>query len=217
MSAKHALLGLLLDRPAHPYQLAGRLQQRLGPAWDVNSGQVYQLVKKLEDDGLIVRASESARKKGREDSKDRHVYEITDAGIGEFESWFDHNGTAPRLCRRPLLVKVTFAGPERLADAMAKVDAYEVECAQRLREISELRETLPGSGPLVRAEQLLLRLNLSADIFQLEGELRWASHAREILSWLAIREEAPSSSDASAARRRLFERRANEEQERTKR
>jgi DNA-binding PadR family transcriptional regulator len=209
MSAKHALLGLLLDRPAHPYQLAGRLQQRLGPAWEVNSGQVYQLVKRLEDDGLIQRAQSSGG-----ESHDRHVYEITDEGVGEFERWFDHNGTSVRLCRRPLLVKVTFAGPQRLADARAKVDAYELECAERLKEISQLREALPGEGPLVRSEQLLLRLNLSADIFQLEGELRWASHAREILSWLAIREGPPPSSASSSAsgeaRRKLFQRRAHE-------
>ena len=35
MSSKHALLGLLLDRPAYPYQLADRMQQRLGPSWKV--------------------------------------------------------------------------------------------------------------------------------------------------------------------------------------
>lgn len=209
MSAKHALLGLLLDRPAHPYQLAGRLQQRLGPAWEVNSGQVYQLVKKLETEGLIQRAQTI-----RGETAERHVYEITDEGVGEFERWFDHNGPEVRLCRRPLLVKVTFAGPKRLADALAKVDAYELECAQRLREIAQLRETLPGEGSLVRTEQLLLRLNLSADIFQLEGELRWASHAREILSWLAIREGPPPSSGGGAsgeARRRLFQRRGRED------
>ena len=37
----------------------------------------------------------------------------------------------------------------------------------------------------MRADHLLLRLNLSADVSQLEGELRWARHAREMLSWLA--------------------------------
>jgi hypothetical protein len=36
----------------------------------------------------------------------------------------------------------------------------------------------------VRADHVLLRLSLSADIFQLEGELRWARQARETVSWL---------------------------------
>lgn len=222
MSAKHALLGLLLDRSAYPYELANRLQHRLGPAWEINSGQLYQLVKRLEEDGLIARVEDVPH-----DREDRHVFAITDEGVVEFERWFDQSAGAVRLCRRPLLVKVTFAGPQRLREALAQVDAYELQCAERLNEIARLREGLPGDGPLVRADHLLLRLNLSADIFQLEGELRWARHAREMLSWLANREtvwSGPGGSDGLGgsnaaeerrdrgdARRQLFDRIAAEE------
>ena len=209
MSAKHALLGLLLDRSAYPYELADRLQHRLGPAWRVNSGQLYQLVKGLERDGLIERVEHSP------EHEDRHVFAITDAGVGEFERWFAQTADPVRLCRRPLLVKITFAGPQRLAEALAQVDAYELRCAQRLREIAQLRETLPEDGPLVRADHLLLRLNLSADLLQLEGELRWARHAREMLSWLASRDAVwPSQAQeppTGSARRDLFKRMADEE------
>ena len=190
MSAKHALLGLLLDRSAYPYELADRLQHRLGPAWRVNSGQLYQLVKGLERDGLIERVQGAAgeRADGHFRGHERHVFTITDDGVSEFERWFGQSADGVRLCRRPLLVKITFAGPDRLQEALAQVDAYELECATRLREISKLRETVSDDGPLVRADHLLLRLNLSADLLQLEGELRWARHAREMLSWLASRE-----------------------------
>ncbi len=215
MSAKHALLGLLLDRSAYPYELANRLQHRLGPAWEINSGQLYQLVKRMEEDGLIERVQDVPR-----DRDDRHVFAITGEGVVEFERWFDQAAGAVRLCRRPLLVKVTFAGPQRLREALAKIDSYELQCAERLNEIARLREELPGDGPLVRADHLLLRLNLSADIFQLEGELRWAGHAREMLSWLANRETVwPSAGrpdvaeerDRGDARRQLFGRMAAEE------
>jgi DNA-binding PadR family transcriptional regulator len=222
MSAKHALLGLLLDRSAYPYELADRLQHRLGPAWRVNSGQLYQLVKGLQRDGLIERVEDSP------EHEDRHVFAITDAGVGEFERWFTQTADPVRLCRRPLLVKITFAGPQRLAQALAQVDAYELQCAQRLREISKLRETLPEDGPLVRADHLLLRLNLSADLLQLEGELRWARHAREMLSWLASRDAVwPSqaqpatgtqgpSGEGAGARRELFQRMAEDAPRRTR-
>lgn len=217
MSAKHALLGLLLDRPAYPYQLADRLQQRLGPAWEVNSGQLYQTIKRLEGEGLIARVQNVSP-----DHEDRHVFAITDDGVAEFERWFAEAGGTVRLSRRPLLAKITFAGPRRLQDAMAMVDAYELECAERLKEIGRLREALPADGPLIRADQVLLRLNLSADVFQLEGELRWARHAREMLSWLANRNAVwPSHRDRSgvdqqqrdrgSARRELFTRMAADE------
>ena len=40
-----------------------------------------------------------------------------------------------------------------------------------MNEITRLRETLPADGPLIRADRVLLRLSLSADIYQLDGEL----------------------------------------------
>jgi DNA-binding PadR family transcriptional regulator len=202
MSAKHALLGLLLDRPAYPYQLAEQLQQRLGPAWKVNSGQLYQTIKGLEKDGLIVRVDGVS-----EDHGDRHVFQATERGILEFERFFDQTPEAVRLCRRPLLVKITFAGPRRLREAQAKVDAYEAQCAQRLAETARQHEAISAEGPLLRADHLLLRLNLSADVFQLEGELRWARHAREMLAWLADREAVwPTSRERAEAQTQGSER-----------
>jgi DNA-binding PadR family transcriptional regulator len=207
MSARHALLGLLRDRAGYPYQLADRLQRRLGPAWEVNSGQLYQTVKALERDGLIARVRSAAG-----DHEDRHVFAITDEGVDEFERWFDRAPEAVRLPRRPLLAKITFAGPRRLQDALAKLDAYERECAQRLAETARLREELPVDEPLLRADHLLLRLNLSTDLFQLEGELRWVRQARELLTWLAGSKAVwPSDSgepqrERTSARRELFTR-----------
>ncbi len=209
MSAKHALLGLLLDSTGYPYQLADRLQRRLGPAWEVNSGQLYQTVKALERDGLIERVRSAAG-----DHEERHVFAITGAGVEEFERWFEEAPDTLRLPRRPLLAKITFAGPARLKDAMAKLDAYERECAQRLAQTAHLREQLPVDGPLLRADHLLLRLNLSTDVFQLEGELRWAAQARELLAWLQDGEALwPSDRgegrrERAGARRELFGRMA---------
>jgi DNA-binding PadR family transcriptional regulator len=217
MSAKHAMLGVLLDRPAYPYQLADQLEQRLGPAWKVNSGQVYQTIKALEEDGLIERVESVPG-----DREDRHVFAITGKGVVEFERWFEKTASGVRLCRRPLLVQITFAGQQRLREAMAKVDAYELECAKQLKQITGMREALPADGALIRADHLLLRLSLSADISQVEGELRWSRHAREMLSWLSTREavwpsdrERPDAaaqrSDRDSARRELFARMAADE------
>jgi len=210
MSAKHALLGLLLDRPAYPYQMADRMDQRLGPAWRVNSGTLYNTVKALERDGLIERVN-----KDPDVQDERHVFQITERGVEEFESWFGKPNDGMRLPRRPLLLKITFAGPHRLAEAMSKVDEYELECAERLNAIAGMREALSGpEQELLRADHLLLRLNLSGDIYALEGELRWAQHTRELLTWLSEQEHAvwpsrgPSASGRAGvdARTRLFTR-----------
>jgi DNA-binding PadR family transcriptional regulator len=208
MAAKHTLLGLLLDRPAYPYQLADRMEQRLGPAWKVRSGPLYQAVKGLERDGLIERVENVPTVRG-----DRHVYSITERGVGEFERWFEQTADTVRLSR-PLLVKITFAGPDRLARAMSKVDEYERDCAERLTATAAICETLPATdGGLLRADHLLLRLNLSSDIYALEGELRWARDARELLTLLSEERAVwPNGSGAdgrtlgASARNQLFTR-----------
>ena len=195
MSAKHALLGLLLHGSAYPYQLADRLETRLGPAWAVNSGQLYQTIERLERDGLIERVEGSGQSRD-----DRHVFQITESGVTEFERWFDATTGGVRLYRRPLLVKITLAGPKRLREALGLVDAYELECAARLNELLRTRDEVPLHGSLVRADHVLLRLNLSADISQLEGELQWARHAREMVSWLLAQEAIwPSTAERSGA------------------
>lgn len=214
MSAKHALLGLLLQGPAYPYQLGDRLQGLLGPAWGLNSGQLYQTIDRLEKEELIGPIEGSAASR-----KDRHIFEIHNGGVEEFERWFEEILSGARLLRRPLLVKITLAGPARLKDVLEQIDLYEVDCAARLKELSIAREAIAVREPRVRADRVLLRLNLTADIYQLEGELQWTRHAREMVSWLlscpdaiwpseAERPGASSGEEQRGARAELFGRMA---------
>jgi DNA-binding PadR family transcriptional regulator len=180
------------------------MQTRLGSAWAINSGQLYQTIKRLEQEGLIERVGGTA--KGR---TGRHVFSITDVGAEEFEQWFADSGSGAQLSRRPLLAKLALAGPERIGDALAQIDAYELACVARLSAVSREQNEVPADGGQVRADHVLLRLSLSADIYQLEGELRWARHAHEIVSRLLGRDaiwpptqERPGAPAATAGDRR---------------
>jgi len=215
MSAKHALLGFLLQRSSYPYELGDRLEQRLGPAYKVNSGQLSQIVKRMEADGLIERVDPDA-----EGPKERHVFKATARGAEDFERWFAEETKVTPLTRRALTVKLALAGPTRLGEALEQIAAYEAQCAQRLIELSRLHDSVDESvalaGPRVRADHVLLRLNLSADIYALQAELRWTHHAHEMISWLQGRDaiwSSESERNGSAAqcaredaRTKLFER-----------
>jgi DNA-binding PadR family transcriptional regulator len=222
VSAKHALLGLLLHRPAYRYQLGNRLQGLLGPAWRINSGQLYRTIKRLEEDGLIVRVDDAA---DDHDDQDRHVFAITDHGAQEFERWFEDSTSDTRLLRRPLLVKITLAGPERLGSALGQIDAYEQACASRLKELLREQEGIPVAGSRVLADDEFLRFALSGDISYIEGELRWARYMHERVSWLKsqdviwpathrLKELGVDASDRLSAREGLFERLAAREMRR---
>jgi DNA-binding PadR family transcriptional regulator len=214
MSTRHALLGLLEQRPAYPYELEERLRSQLGPAWDLTSGHVSGTMKALEKDGLIEEINPATGAGGR-----RRVFAITKSGAEAHERWWADKSVGASLSRRPILVKIALAGPDRLTDALAHIDAYERTYAEKLNELSSAREDVPSEGP-VRADHVSLRLGLSADIIELDGFLRWLRHAREVVCWLQEREViwpsrhgrsgplAATDSDRDAARTKLFARMA---------
>jgi DNA-binding PadR family transcriptional regulator len=217
MSARYAVLGLLAERPGYQYQLMERLQERLGPAWALHSGHMSQIFVALAKKRLIERVDHGCERV----PATRQVFAITEKGLAEFQSGFDEN-PGVRLPRRPLLAQITFAGPGRLQDALAKIDTYERECAALIQEVMGAYRSVPPDGSLLRADHVLLRLNLSADVAHLEGELGWAMHAREMISWLQTRGAVwPSSHDnatvgqtrESLARKALFARIARAKQD----
>lgn len=68
-------------------------------------------------------------------------------------------------------------------------------------------------GSRVRADQVFLRLGLSADVAHLECELGWAKHAYETVSWL-LTEDAiwpPEHGRAGASKEARDRQRARDE------
>ena len=49
---KGALLGLVLQRPGHGYDLANRLDRRLGPAWQITAKNIKRMIEQLNRAGL---------------------------------------------------------------------------------------------------------------------------------------------------------------------
>jgi CheY-like chemotaxis protein len=82
MSVSHTLLRLLMEGPAHGYELRQRLSgfRHFYPLSNVN---VYPVLKDLEEEGLVCSHSELA------DSRMRKIYDITAQGVAEFEKWIE--------------------------------------------------------------------------------------------------------------------------------
>src|SRR2546426_6652917 len=79
-----AVLGVLVQRPMHPYEMASVLRAR-GKDQDlpIKWGSLYTVVRNLDKHGLL-EAAESARQGGR---PERTIYRITEAGRAELVDW----------------------------------------------------------------------------------------------------------------------------------
>jgi poly-beta-hydroxybutyrate-responsive repressor len=87
--AEPAVLLLLRDRPAHGYELLDRLGELL-PSEGVDMGNLYRLLRALEDDGLV-RSEWDASVPGPA----KRVYELTDPGrelLGEWAAGLERAG-----------------------------------------------------------------------------------------------------------------------------
>src|SRR5512147_1440858 len=85
MSVRHAVLGLLAQRPRHGYELRAAFEAVVGGEenWDVKPAQIYTTLARLEESGMVAEDS-IAQNAGPE----RRIYAITPDGLKTLKEWF---------------------------------------------------------------------------------------------------------------------------------
>jgi DNA-binding PadR family transcriptional regulator len=156
---KHAFLALLAHAPSHGYDLRLALEQRFGALLPpVNAGQIYTTLQRLERDGLITGTDVP------EDSRNKRVYELTQAGRDALERWIETPAVATRL-KDDFFMKLVLAGLTGIADAKLLIDRQRREYLQTLRDLDELA---PDG-----AEESVAALLVEGAALHLEADLRW--------------------------------------------
>jgi DNA-binding PadR family transcriptional regulator len=185
MSAKHAVLGLVIERPGYGYDLAQRLRERFGSSGFAPTG-VYSALDQLSAEGLVRNAGSLAGGSA-ERAAPRTIYEATPAGVQQFDRWM-RSDSPPANVRDELNMKLALSRPRDLPALIELACAQERECLARLQA---LRQALaPGSPagagrrPLAWGEVagLLVR---DAETRQLQARVEWLQRSRAIMSRLA--------------------------------
>ncbi|WP_405163837.1 PadR family transcriptional regulator [Nocardia sp. NBC_01499] len=113
-----ALLGLLIERPMHPYEMAATLRERhKDGSFKINSGSLYDTVEALARHGWI-EPVETVRAGNR---PERTVYAHTELGRAEFVSWLDELVRTPVAEFPKFIAAVSYLGalgPVRAVDAL---------------------------------------------------------------------------------------------------
>jgi DNA-binding PadR family transcriptional regulator len=159
---RHALLALLSEGPKYGLQLRQEFEARTGEVWPLNVGQVYTTLQRLERDGLV--ASD-----GRDDGPQKG-YRITGAGRDELIQWLRTPPEDLGPPRDELLIKVL------VAVQAPDVDVHEVIQAHRhwLVELMQRYTTVKANAT---EEDVALALVVDAELFRLEGAVRWLDTA----------------------------------------
>jgi DNA-binding PadR family transcriptional regulator len=170
-----ALLGLLLERPGYGYELAQRLNERMGPSWKLTPSSIYPVLERLEAEQLVRRTVKDMP--GRQRQRERVMFHATDAATEAFEEWLARPARKEPI-RTELLAKIAVARPEDAKRLLESLDEYERECRAFLKGADEQHDgDSEAAGRRPWSAMLSEVIETAADQ-QLRAELEWVEFAR---------------------------------------
>jgi DNA-binding PadR family transcriptional regulator len=177
MSAKHAVLGLVIEQPGYGYQLARRLEERCG-AWGWEPSGVYGALDLLAREGNV----RSVREKGSGATgraAPRAIYEATRKGRDFFRDWI-FESSVPSPVRQELDLKILFSGSEFLPRLIDQTWAQEQTCINDLRALTSRAQAGTPDRVLAWREAAVV-LQRDAEIKLLQVRIEWLQDARKVM------------------------------------
>ena len=115
---KYAILGVLSMGPMSGYDINKIFQERLNYVWSESYGQLYPMLKRMEQEELIEKCA------GNQEGRiDRKVYQLTEKGLDEFREWHPRT-IGYQITRKELLLKLIFGSKVQLKDNIAHVEHF---------------------------------------------------------------------------------------------
>jgi DNA-binding PadR family transcriptional regulator len=169
---RYAILGLLARKPSHGYELVTRFGELFGPGWEINTGQIYEILRTLRKAGW---AECLPSHQGRRELK---VHRITPGGDQALTEWHTRPCTTQPL-RETLYLKLALARPQDAPHLLRAIALQEQTCVDLLRRYTENE-----NASLVPEEagewETLARVTIDeATSIRLHGELDWLSKTRK--------------------------------------
>jgi DNA-binding PadR family transcriptional regulator len=162
LSVRHALLALLSEGPKYGLKLQHEFEARTGEVWPLNVGQVYTTLQRLERDGLI--ASDDETSDGPQKG-----FTITEDGREELLAWL-RPPVAEIPPRDELVIKILVAMQVPGIDVRDVIQAHRRRLVESMQRYTRIKaEAGPGD--------VSLALVVDAELFRLEGVVRWLDAA----------------------------------------
>ena len=160
VSLKYGVLGLLAEEPLHGYEVKNRFEAMLGGTWEVNIGQVYTTLQRLERDGLV-------RPVGERGDRGKLLYELAEPGRKALTEWLAQPDSGPQELHEDIYVKLLLAARVANGNLAPLLARQKRAYLQRLRDLNGLEERARRSG-----RNDLARL-LRGALLHTEADLKW--------------------------------------------
>jgi DNA-binding PadR family transcriptional regulator len=180
MGVRHAVLGLLIERPSYGYELMQRLEDRF-PGWGWRPNGIYEALNKLESDKQARSIGDRAVSHGRR-AAPRTIYEATPQGQAFYREWFAERSPLSPV-RQELDMKIQLADREALPVLIELMQDQEIVC---LGELRGLTGVAPASS-VTTWEEAAAVLRRNAQIKGLQFRIERLQEARSAAQALLAR------------------------------
>ncbi len=163
MSVRHAVLGLLAQRPRHGYELRAAFEAFVGGRenWDVNPAQIYSTLTRLQENGLVVENGVT-----QASGPEKRIYTITPRGQDALREWFS-TAIEREHQRDEFFIKLMLCLATGQADPHKLIQTERTKLYQDLHNITVQRTRANPQHELARI------LLFDKAIMHLEADLRW--------------------------------------------
>jgi DNA-binding PadR family transcriptional regulator len=165
---REVFMALLSGGSGHGYELKQAIEQEFGALLpELNSGQIYSTLARLERDGLVEGEAVA------DDNRGKKVYRLTPRGREVLQTWLGVPVPGARL-KDEFFVKFVVATSAGLADPTDLIERQRVEYLQSLRDLDARLASAPG-GPTAE-------LLVEGAVLHLKADLEWLDLIEERLA-----------------------------------
>jgi len=170
-----AVLGLVIEKPSHGYEIGQRFDRRFGGFLSVGRSSIYAALASLMEAGLIEKMSGRSTTGVSRGAKAGASYRATARGARAYRGWL-----AERVRNDPqrveMLGRMTLAGVQSVEAALDFIGRYERECVREAQELSRpINGAVAGRGDI---SGVVERLLVEERRRMIDAQLGWITYAR---------------------------------------
>ncbi|WP_068399974.1 PadR family transcriptional regulator [Kribbia dieselivorans] len=169
MELRHAILGLLAQRPMSGYDLGRVFQGSVAHFWHADLSQIYRTLRRLADDGAI--DTQTIPQDGK---PDRKVHSLTEAGTTALREWLASPLETEQV-KDPFLARLFFVESLGRDAALRLLDERAAQTEAVLATLSAI--DIPGDS----LRSTLYAATRANGVHHARAELEWIQHVRQQL------------------------------------
>jgi DNA-binding PadR family transcriptional regulator len=170
-----AVLGLVIEKPSHGYEIGQRFERRFGEFLNVGRSSIYAALGSLMDAELVEKMPPDTSTGVRRGAKAGASYRATPDGARAYRAWLaDRVRTDPQ--RVAMLGRMALACVHSVEAAMDFIGRYEQECVREAQELARPAPTSEASADGLSA--VLERLLVEERRRMIDAQLAWITYAR---------------------------------------